>query len=104
MPAAIPVFLAITAVIAWLNARFLKLPSTIGVMAAALMLSAAMLVLDYVGLGLPRDYATELFGAIDFSEVLMEGMLSVLLFAGALQVSLAHLAGVVKLPQPVALR
>lgn len=92
MPQAIPVFLVITALIAWLNARYLKLPSTIGVMAAALVLSAAALLLDYLGIGLPRDYATELFGTIDFSDVLMEGMLSMLLFAGALQIDLAHLA------------
>ncbi|WP_313029238.1 cation:proton antiporter domain-containing protein, partial [Massilia alkalitolerans] len=92
MPQVVPVFLVITAVLAWVNARYLKLPSTIGVMVAALLLSTATLLLDYLGHGLPRDYAAELFGTIDFSAVLMEGMLSILLFAGALQVDLAHLA------------
>lgn len=92
MPEVFPVLLVVTAVIAWLNARFLKLPSTIGVMTAALVLSVAMLGLDLAGVGRPRDYAAALFGAIDFSEVLMEGMLSILLFAGALQVDLQHLA------------
>jgi CPA1 family monovalent cation:H+ antiporter len=92
MPQAIPVILVITALIAWVNARFLKLPSTIGVMAAALLLSTATMVLDYFGHGLARDYATGLFGTIDFSDVLMQGMLSALLFAGALHVDLAHLA------------
>lgn len=88
----VPVFLVITAVIAWLNARFLRLPSTIGVMAAALVLSAAAMALDHLGYGRPRAYATELFGIIDFSDVLMEGMLSILLFAGALHVDLSSLA------------
>ena len=92
MPEIFPVLLVITAVLAWLNARFLKLPSTIGVMVAALVLSVAMLGLDLAGVGRPRDYAAALFGAIDFSQVLMEGMLSILLFAGALQVDLKHLA------------
>jgi len=92
MPEAIPVFLVVTAVLAWVNARFLKLPSTIGVMAAALFLSGVAMLLDHAGTGWPRDYAAELLGTIDFSEVLMEGMLSFLLFAGALQVDLAHLA------------
>lgn len=92
MPEVIPVFLVTTAVIAWINARYLKLPSTIGVMAAALILSTATLLLDYAGVGRPRDYAAELFGAVDFSEVLMQGMLSILLFAGALQVDLQSLA------------
>lgn len=92
MPDVIPVFLAITAVIAWINARYLRLPSTIGVMAAALILSAATLLLDHAGFGRPRAYAADLLGAIDFSELLMEGMLSVLLFAGALHVDVRRLA------------
>ena len=92
MSHAIPLFLVITAVVAWFNARYLRLPSTIGVMAAALMLSAAAIFLDHVGLGEPRRYANELLGTIDFSDVLMEGMLSLLLFAGALQVDLGRLA------------
>jgi CPA1 family monovalent cation:H+ antiporter len=92
MSQAVPVLLAITAVIAWLNARFLRLPSTIGVMAAALFLSTATLLMDYFGHGLPRAYAAELLDNIDFSDVLMDGMLSVLLFAGALQVDLSELA------------
>jgi len=49
MPEFLPVFLVVTAVIAWFNARFLTLPSTIGVMAAAPMLSTAALLPDYVG-------------------------------------------------------
>lgn len=92
MPEFLPVFLVVTAVQAWFNARFLKLPSTIGVMAAALMLSTAALLLDYAGVTHPRQYAAELFGSVNFSQVLMEGMLSLLLFAGALQVDLKQLA------------
>jgi len=92
VPEFLPVFLVVTAVIAWFNARFLKLPSTIGVMAAALILSTAALLLDYVGVTHPRQYAAELFGSVNFSQVLMEGMLSLLLFAGALQVDLKQLA------------
>jgi len=92
MPEFLPVFLVVTAVLAWFNARFLKLPSTIGVMAAALMLSTAALLLDYAGVTHPRQYAAELFGSVNFSQVLMEGMLSLLLFAGALQVDLKQLA------------
>ncbi|WP_370663382.1 cation:proton antiporter [Massilia rhizosphaerae] len=88
----ISIVLAITALIAWLNARFLKLPSTIGVMAAALMLSAAALLLDRLGLDAPHAFGAKLLGTFDFSEVLMQGMLSVLLFAGALQVDLRELA------------
>lgn len=41
MREAVAAFLALTAAMAWLTARYLKLPSTIGVMAATLILSAA---------------------------------------------------------------
>jgi CPA1 family monovalent cation:H+ antiporter len=92
MPHIVSVFLVVTAVIAWLNARFLRLPSTIGVMAAALMLSAAALLLGWAGVREPGIYARELLDTIDFSTVLMQGMLSMLLFAGALQVDLDELA------------
>ncbi|MGZ5888144.1 MAG: cation:proton antiporter [Ramlibacter sp.] len=92
MPDLIPIFVVVTALIAWLNARFLKLPSTIGVTAAALMLSILAMLLHLAGVTAPEHYAQRLLGHIDFSEVLMQGMLSVLLFAGALQVDLAQLA------------
>jgi monovalent cation:H+ antiporter, CPA1 family len=92
VPEVIPVVLAITALIAWVNARFLKLPSTIGVMAAALMLSAIALVLELLGVNAPHALGAELLRDFNFSEVLMQGMLSVLLFAGALQIDLRELA------------
>jgi monovalent cation:H+ antiporter, CPA1 family len=92
VPEVIPVVLAITALIAWVNARFLKLPSTIGVMAAALMLSAIALVLELLGVDAPHALGAELLRDFNFSEVLMQGMLSVLLFAGALQIDLRELA------------
>ena len=92
MPAVIPIILAVTALIAWLNARFLSLPSTIGVTAAALMLSASAMMFHLAGVTAPEHYARQLLAHIDFSNVLMQGMLSVLLFAGALQVDFAELA------------
>ena len=68
------------------------MPTTIGVMAAALALSLALIGLDAVGLayGL-RQYEESLLRSIDFSDVLMQGMLSLLLFAGALHVDLSEL-------------
>lgn len=85
------VFLALTAVFAYLNHRYLGLPSTIGVTAIALTLSTLLLVLDMIGIGLPRDFELSLLASVDFTEVLMGGMLSVLLFAGALHVDLSEL-------------
>ena len=84
--------LALTALLAWINQRFLKLPTTIGVMATSLVLSLALVGLDAAGLavGLHAREAA-LVQSIDFSELLMQGMLSLLLFAGALHVDVAAL-------------
>jgi CPA1 family monovalent cation:H+ antiporter len=67
------------------------LPTTIGVMGIALVLSLALVGLDKLGVNALRDYEIVLLSSIDFSDVLMEGMLSILLFAGALHVDLNDL-------------
>ena len=85
------VFLSITAVLAYLNRRHIGLPSTIGVMVIALALSLVTIGLDRAGFGMLRDYEESLLQSIDFSELLMHGMLSFLLFAGALHVDLSKL-------------
>lgn len=84
--------LVITALLAWINHRFVHLPTTIGVMAIALVLSLAIIALDVVGgFDTVRAYEESLLRSIDFSDVLMQGMLSLLLFAGALHVDLVAL-------------
>jgi CPA1 family monovalent cation:H+ antiporter len=84
--------LVITALLAYLNHRYVGMPTTIGVMAAALAFSLALVGLDAIGVahGL-RAYEESLLRSIDFSDVLMQGMLSLLLFAGALHVDLSEL-------------
>ncbi len=84
--------LVITALLAYLNHRFVGLPTSIGVMAAALVFSLFLVGLDAAGLGIGlRQYEESLLRSIDFSTVLMQGMLSLLLFAGALHVDLSEL-------------
>jgi monovalent cation:H+ antiporter, CPA1 family len=85
------IFLVATAVLAYINRRFVGLPTTIGVMGIALVLSLAVLILDWFGFHALRHYDQQLLGSIDFADVLMEGMLSFLLFAGALHVDLSQL-------------
>lgn len=85
------VFLVLTALLAYANHRFVGLPTTIGVMTIALILSFAVIGLDKLGLGQLHDYEVSLLESIDFSDVLMQGMLSVLLFAGAMHVDLSEL-------------
>ncbi len=79
----ITILVAITAVFAYLNARFLKMPETIGMMIIALIFS---LLLISAGLLFPSisEYAKNFVSEINFSKVLLDIMLSFLLFAGAL--------------------
>src|SRR3569623_1913081 len=83
--------LVLTALLAYVNKRFVGLPTTIGVMAIALLLSGAQMLLDHLGLSGWRDAEELLLASIDFSNVLMQGMLSLLLFAGALHVDVSKL-------------
>lgn len=83
--------LVITAAFAYINHRFIGLPTTIGVMTIALVISVALIGLDHAGWGAPRRYQAAMVGAIDFTDVVMRGMLAVLLFAGGLQVDLRSL-------------
>lgn len=86
------VFLVLTALLAYVNYRFIGLPTTIGVMATSLVLSLLLLGADTLGfLHDVRAYEVSLLSSIDFSDVLMQGMLSLLLFAGALHVDLSAL-------------
>jgi len=85
------VCLVLTALLAYVNHRFIGLPTTIGVMAVALLLSLGLIVLDRLGFGALRAYETAMLRSIDFSDLLMEGMLSLLLFAGALHIDLSEL-------------
>lgn len=84
--------LVVTALLAYINQRFVRLPTTIGVMAIALAISLAMIGLDAAGLDHGLRQGEESFlRAIDFSDVLIDGMLSLLLFAAALHVDLQAL-------------
>jgi len=84
----VAILLVLTAAFAYINHQVLKWPTTIGVMAIALLVSLAIVGLDQLGITSLRDREHELLASIDFADVLMEGMLSVLLFAGALHVDL----------------
>lgn len=80
--------LVISALFAYVNHRWIGLPTTIGIMVIALSLSVLVVVLDALGLHDTEAYAQRLLASVDFDETLMQGMLSFLLFAGALHVNL----------------
>ncbi|NNE91850.1 MAG: sodium:proton antiporter [Verrucomicrobiales bacterium] len=83
--------LVIAAVLGFLNVRYLKLPTTIGIMLISLAFS---LVLVVAGRFFPAisESAEQIVGQIDFGKTVLNVMLSYLLFAGALHVDLSDLA------------
>ncbi len=84
------ILLTLASLFAYVNHRWIKLPSTIGIMLISLVLSLVLLGLGAVWPPMD-DYAEKFVGMIDFNEALMEGMLSYLLFAGALHVNMTQL-------------
>jgi CPA1 family monovalent cation:H+ antiporter len=87
----IAIFVTIAAALSYINYRFVKLPSAIGMMVIALALSLVLIGLGQLGFGI-KQQAEHFLSSIDFSETLMQGMLSFLLFAGALKINLEDLA------------
>lgn len=86
------ILITASALFSYINHRYIKLPTTIGLMLIALVVSLLLLAAGKLGLGRIHEHAETLLGAIDFNQTLMEGMLSFLLFAGALHINLANLA------------
>ncbi|MEE9443991.1 MAG: sodium:proton antiporter [candidate division Zixibacteria bacterium] len=85
------IFITIAALASYINYRFIKLPSTIGLMVIGLGMSLGIIGLDIVGVEILQP-AEELVKSVDFGETLMKGMLSFLLFAGAIKININDLA------------
>jgi len=85
------VLIVLAALFGYVNQRFLRLPFTIGLMVVSILFSA---ILMGIGLWAPQLHEMEEFFVrqIDFEGLLMEGMLSFLLFAGALHIDFRQLA------------
>lgn len=80
-----------SALFAWLNYHLIRLPTTIGIMVIALVFSLALVLIGQFGSVDPAAIGAHWLREIDFNTTLMEGMLSFLLFAGALHVDLQRL-------------
>ncbi len=79
--------IGLSALFGYLNHQYLRVPHTIGLVLMALAASVTVIVIDLV---VPDAHVgrliTDVLDQIDFHEALMHGMLSFLLFAGALHV------------------
>lgn len=88
----IAILISLSAIFSWFNARFLKLPTAIGLMMIALTLSLVLLVLPLPFSEKLVPDARALVASIDFNATVLHGMLSFLLFAGALHVDVQSLS------------
>ena len=86
------ILIVLAAALGYFNHRFLKLPSTVGLTVMGAVASMLVVLIDRL---LPASQLSEELAVflrdIDFHTTLMEGMLSFLLFAGALHVDWAHM-------------
>jgi CPA1 family monovalent cation:H+ antiporter len=83
---ALSLLVVVAALFSFLNYRFLRLPSAIGVMLLVLAGSLALLAASAAGLPV-RPFALDVLARLDFRELVLNGMLAFLLFAGSLAVA-----------------
>jgi CPA1 family monovalent cation:H+ antiporter len=85
------VLIVLASVFAYINHRVLKLPSTIGIMVIAIIVSVTLVVSGDQFLPKTTTNLTELIHSFDFTEVLMGAMLNFLLFAGGIHINIKDL-------------
>jgi len=84
------ILIVISALFGYLNVRFLKLPNTIGLMVITIIFTLLILATSFVDDTL-LEHEKQLISQIDFKTVLLDVMLSFLLFAGALHTNFQQL-------------
>ncbi|MGH9418565.1 MAG: cation:proton antiporter [Thermoanaerobaculia bacterium] len=86
------ILLVVAGILAYLNLRYFRLPSTIAMLVAGLLGAIVFLIADYLipslGIGARVQH---LLADMNFSGLLMNGMLGFLLFAGSLTVDFQEL-------------
>jgi len=84
------IIIVFAALFGYINYRFIRLPNTIGIMIISLVASLIMIAVNSMFPSLLVN-SREMISSIDFHEVLMDGMLSFMLFAGAIHVKASEL-------------
>lgn len=85
------ILIVLSAGFAYINFRLLHLPNVIGLMLVSLVFSFIILLAGYYFPSFKESVSVEL-NHINFSELLLEGMLSFMLFAGAIHIKYEDLA------------
>lgn len=88
----IAILVSLAAIFSYINFRLIKLPTTIGILLITILTSLVIVILGLFGLGEIHVKAAYALNRMDFNKTLMNGMLSFLLFAGALHVNLEDLS------------
>ena len=83
--------MVLTALFSFINYRVLRMPTTIGVMFIALVVSLGIVALGWIGVDIGQSNVARILNAVDFNQALLHGMLSFLLFAGAMQIKFKDL-------------
>lgn len=84
------ILIVLSALFSYINSRYLKLPSAIGIMLLAIITSIGLVALGKLYPGFSQSFSG-LIASIDFPAVLMNAVLNFLLFAGAIHVSMQDL-------------
>ena len=87
----VAILLSLAALFSLINYKTIKLPNGIGIMLIGLLMSLAIIIAHKMGL-FSTESVQHIFAQIDFNEAVLNGMLSFLLFAGALHVNINKLA------------
>ncbi len=81
----------IAAILSYINYRYIKLQSSIAITLTSMIITISIIFLSSLGINVGEKEIINAFNEIDFHSLLMNGMLSFLLFAGALNVCIDHL-------------
>ena len=85
------VLIVLASLFAYINYRVLKLPSTIGIMVIAIIVSVILVASGDNFLPKTTNGLIKLVNSLDFTELLMGAMLNFLLFAGGIHVNIKDL-------------
>ena len=85
------VLIVLASLFAYINHRILKLPSAIGIMVIAIVVSVTLVASGDNFLPKTTTHLTDLINNFDFTEVLMGAMLNFLLFAGGIHINIKDL-------------
>src|SRR3982751_5068267 len=87
----ISIILTLIALFGWLNARFFRLPEPVGITAIGLAVSLLVAIAGVMDPEIAR-WAKTAVDELDFSEVVFQGMLGLLLFAGSVHIDWSDIA------------